>query len=193
MNLASFLANKCFEYLLNCDAAKGCGRGFLTGRGTDKSTPSHRLLPPWALADQVFRSKCDHCRACLDRCENKILIADNAGCPVVDFSRGACSFCGACVQSCPRELFRPFQSLPPWSVKAAVTAACLAHDNVLCRACAEHCPEAAIIFPRQAGAISEPRILTERCSGCGACFSPCPTGAIVMQTGDENHDPGGNG
>ena len=193
MNLASFLANKCFEYLLNCDAEKGSGRGFLPGRGKKKSPSSHRLHPPWSFAEQVFRSKCDHCCACLDRCENKILIADNSGCPVVDFSRGSCSFCGACAQSCPRELFRPFQSRPPWSIKASITADCLAHNNVLCRTCAEHCPEAAIIFPKQAGTISAPLILTERCSGCGACFSPCPTGAIDMRKVAENHNPGGNG
>ncbi|MHB8808552.1 MAG: ferredoxin-type protein NapF [Desulfobulbaceae bacterium] len=192
MNLASFLANKCFEYLLNCDVEKGGGR-FLPRRGTDKSPASYRLLPPWALAEQVFRAKCDHCHACLDRCENKILITDSAGCPVVDFSRGFCNFCGACVKSCPVDLFRPLQSLPPWSVKAVVTAACLAHNNVLCRTCAEHCPEDAIIFPKQAGTISAPRILAERCNGCGACYSPCPTGAIDMRKGDENHDPGGNG
>lgn len=193
MNLASFLANKCFEYLLNCDAEKGCGQRFPAGRSTEKSTPSPPLLPPWAFAEQDFRSKCNSCRACLDRCENKILITDITGCPVVDFSRGSCSFCGACAQCCPRKLFRPLQSLPPWSVKASVTADCLAHHNVLCRNCAEHCPEAAIVFPKQAGTVSAPRILTERCSGCGACFSPCPTGAIDMRKGDENHNPGGNG
>lgn len=192
MNLASFLANKCFEFLLNCDAEKGRGHTFLSGRRTEKSNPPHPLLPPWAIADQDFRSKCDRCHACLDRCENKILIADNDGCPVVDFSRGSCSFCGACAQSCPRELFSPFQSRPPWDIKASITADCLTHNNVLCRTCAEHCPEDAIIFPKQAGFVSSPQVLTERCSGCGACHSPCPTGAIAMRKGDENHEPGGN-
>lgn len=181
MNLASFLANKCFEFLLNGNAEKGSGHFFPAGRRAGQTTPSHRLLhPPWAIGEKEFRSKCDGCRACLGSCENKILIADGDGFPVVDFSRGSCSFCGACAESCSRQAFSPVQSRPPWGIKAWITGDCLAHNHVLCRTCGEHCPEAAIIFPQQAGTISAPQVLAERCSGCGACFSPCPAGAIAM-------------
>lgn len=86
----------------------------------------------------------------------------------------------------------PVQSRPPWVIKARVTAHCLARNNVLCRTCAERCPEDAIIFPKQAGTIGGPLVLVEKCSGCGACFSPCPVGAIAMKEEDENHTPGGN-
>jgi ferredoxin-type protein NapF len=194
MNLASFFANKCFEFLLHCDVDKGSGHLSLTGRRAGKCAPSsHRLLPPpWAIEEQGFRSKCDGCRACLESCENKILIADSNGFPVVDFSRGACSFCGACAASCSREALSPVPSRPPWEIKAWITGDCLAHNNVLCRTCAEHCPEDAIIFPQQPGAVSTPKILMEKCSGCGACFSPCPTCAIAMRREDENHKTGGN-
>ncbi len=185
MNLASFLANKCFEFLLNCDAEKGRGQAFLAGRRAGKSaSPPPAIRPPWVLTIEEFRAKCDGCRACLESCANQILIADGDGHPVVDFSRGSCSFCGACTESCSRGAFSPVQSRPPWDLKAWITADCLAHHNVFCRICAEHCPEAAIIFPRQAGTLSMPMVLGQRCSGCGACFRPCPAGAIAMRQGD---------
>jgi ferredoxin-type protein NapF len=193
MNLASFLANKCFEFLLTCEGEKGRGHGFPAGRQSGKSISSQRLFsPPWAIAEQEFRSACDGCGACLERCANGILIAGVGGCPVVDFSRGSCSFCGACAEGCPREAFAPVQSRPTWDIKARITDHCLGRNNVLCRTCAEHCPEDAIIFPKQAGTISGPLVLADKCSGCGACFSPCPTGAIAMKEGDEIHTPGGN-
>ena len=190
MNLASFLANKCFEFLLS-DAEKGRGHAFLAGRKTGKSAfPPPLIRPPWALAEQNFRVKCDGCHACLAGCEHNILVAAGDGYPVVDFSRGTCNFCGDCAESCSRGAFMPGKECPPWDIKAWISADCLAHSNVLCRICAENCPEAAIIFPQQAGTLSVPEVMSQRCSGCGACFSPCPAGAIVMRQGDEYQQTG---
>lgn len=192
MNLASFLANKCFEFLLS-GQGKGRGHAFLAGRKDGKSASTPPVIrPPWALSEQIFRSKCDSCRACLTRCENAILVADGDGYPVVDFSRGSCSFCGVCAESCSRGAFSSGMECPPWEIKAWISADCLAHANVLCRTCAEQCPEAAIIFPRRAGTLSAPLVLGQRCNGCGACSSPCPAGAITMRKGDENQLTGGS-
>jgi ferredoxin-type protein NapF len=190
MNLVSFLANKCFEFLLRGEE-QGRGHAFPASRRAEKSTSSRPLIrPPRALAEHNFRAKCDGCRACLAGCENNILVAAGDGTPVVDFSRGACSFCGACAESCSRGAFSSGKEYPPWEIKAWISAACLAHSSVLCRTCAENCPETAIFFSRQAGILSAPVVLSQRCNGCGACCSPCPVGAIVLRQDNEYQQTG---
>ncbi len=189
MNLTSFLANKCFEYLLNCGSEKTGESRFASGFGASSPPiPSPRtILPPWAGDNSFFYSNCDGCGVCIQNCENGILVAGPQGYPQVDFSRGACSFCGACARSCPGEALCPEGKVTPWVLKASITATCLARGNVLCRTCVEHCGEGAIIMSKTNGAIAVPRIQAEKCSGCGACYSPCPVRAIdiASTTGSE--------
>jgi len=182
MNLTSFLANKCFEFLLNAgneEEKKLHGRAARLKSGSNPS--GQVILPPWTHDIQSFRLLCDGCGNCISSCTGNILIRDSHGCPQVDFSGGPCTFCGACAESCPRGAFSYEPSTVPWTLKAFITDDCLAHDNVLCRTCAEHCQEKAISIPNTSGPISAPLILSEKCNGCGACFNPCPVSAIVMQ------------
>ena len=173
MNLTSYLVNKCFEYLLDNDSE-------LLASSQSTSTASCSILPPWAHEPQLFKSNCDGCGICLANCNNNILISDNDGYPRVDFSAGPCSFCGDCAESCPRDAFRYEPLSPPWSHTAFISDNCLAHNNVLCRTCAEHCEEEAIIIEKANGTIAPPGILADKCNGCGACFGPCPARAITF-------------
>jgi len=50
-------------------------------------------------------------------------------------------------------------------------------EHIPCRACADACPEAAIDIPLLTDL---PRLLAERCTGCGACVAACPPGVAVM-------------
>ena len=179
MYFTSYLANKCFEYLLNCDAEKDNKSHLAAGQISSPFTP-----PPWAREPNLFKSLCDGCGTCFASCESKILVPDAEGYPQIDFSLGSCTFCGACAESCPNGAFSYEPSNPPWNLQAFITKGCLSHNNVLCRTCAEHCDQEAIIIPRN-GAISAPRILTERCTGCGACYNPCPAKAIEIGEGAE--------
>jgi len=135
---------------------------------------------PWAREPNLFKSVCDGCGVCLASCENKILILNSDGYPQIDFSMGSCNFCGACAESCPKDAFNYGSSQSPWNLKAFITSDCLSHNNVLCRTCAEHCEEEAIIIPKKNGVISAPHILAEKCTGCGACYNACPTKAIEI-------------
>jgi ferredoxin-type protein NapF len=190
MYFASYLANKCFEYLLNSDSEKDDKHHFIS-RQLASQSPSSEICfipPPWAREIKLFKSICDGCGACSASCESKILLTDCDGYPHIDFTVGSCSFCGACAESCPKDALNYESSSPPWNLKAFITGACLADNNVLCRTCAEHCEEEAIIIPRTNGTISAPRILTDRCNGCGACYGPCPVKAIEIGESGSKRD-----
>lgn len=184
MNLATFLANKCFAFLLAGGFERKENHGSTPGADPCLTASPRTILPPWTGRPQDFRSKCDGCGRCIAACPEKILVSDRTGFPHIDFSLGACTFCGACVESCVREAFTADPAKAPWQVRAVITNACLIHNNVLCMICAEHCTAGAIIIPRQADTASIPQVLADRCSGCGACFSPCPSRAIVMGNAD---------
>lgn len=161
------------------ESASPSRRGFLRGR-VRAAAPAPR--PPWAREERDFISSCTRCDACIDACPTAILVRADGGFPAVDFSRGECTFCGDCVTHCaPRALLRPAEGDAPWSLKARIGQACLAAAGVECRVCGENCPVGAIRFRPRIGGVALPQLEAEACTGCGACFAPCPTRAIVVQ------------
>lgn len=161
------------------ESASPSRRGFLRGR-VRAVAPAPR--PPWAREERDFISSCTRCDACIDACPTAILVRADGGFPAVDFSRGECTFCGDCVTHCaPRALLRPAEGDAPWSLKASIGQACLAAAGVECRVCGETCPAGAIRFRPRIGGVALPQLEAEACTGCGACFAPCPTRAIVVQ------------
>lgn len=186
MSLTSYLANKCFELLL-------------TGQGEESGTAARDAIsvkrgqakhyPPWIRDIQYFKQNCDGCGDCIRQCEKNILVLADTGFPVVDMYKGGCSFCGNCAKACSKDLFDYSPSRQPWQLKAFITDDCLCCNNVLCRTCVEHCNEGAVIVSQENGRIGAPRIVAEKCNGCGACFSPCPVGAIGIETNAEEQSP----
>lgn len=64
---------------------------------------------------------------------------------------------------------------------AAIGPTCLAYaQNVVCRSCGDACDAAALRFSPRLDGAALPVVLTERCTGCGACLPVCPTGAITL-------------
>ncbi|MCK9985710.1 MAG: ferredoxin-type protein NapF [Azoarcus sp.] len=154
-------------------------RGFLRGRF--RFDPDVQR-PPWAIPEGAFEDQCTRCGDCLKACPPAILVAAPGGYPVVDFSRGECSFCGDCVAACKAQaLRRADDAAAPWQLKAAIGDTCLAHRGVECRVCGEVCGEAAIRFRPSRGGVAQPLFDAARCTGCGGCQAPCPTGAIAMK------------
>ncbi|WP_373777274.1 ferredoxin-type protein NapF [Glaesserella sp.] len=138
----------------------------------------HAIRPPWAdLAN--FSEKCTACQKCITQCETKILVSDANGYPEVNFSagRGECTFCQACVNSCEAGVFRPITE-PAWQHKIEIGDNCLTQSHIECRSCEDSCESRAIKFRRAVGGIALPILELDRCNGCGACLSVCPTQAI---------------
>lgn len=153
-------------------------RSFLRGR---LRVDSNVLRPPWAVIESAFEGACTRCGDCLKVCPTAILVVGDGGFPTVDFHHGECSFCGDCVAACPTgALQRHSQDGGPWSLRAAIGDACLARSGVECRVCGEACDEAAIRFRPTRGGVAQPQLDAARCTGCGACYAPCPVEAIAL-------------
>jgi ferredoxin-type protein NapF len=152
-------------------------RSFLRGR-TSVPVP---IRPPWSLREAAFVAACTRCDACATSCPSRIVVHGDGGYPVVDFSRGECTFCGECVRACvPAALHRDAAAARPWALAPQIAASCLAARDVVCRTCGDTCPTRAIRFPPLLGRAPQPVTDETRCTGCGACVSACPVAAVTL-------------
>lgn len=138
------------------------------------------VRPPWSLPEAIFLALCTGCGGCRDECPRGLLQKDTRGLPFIDFTQGACDFCGECVDACARgALTRRYHgaSWGPWRLKARVAGECLGDRGVSCRQCIEQCLAQAIQLSSDR---CVPLVDIQRCSGCGACFNRCPSGAISL-------------
>lgn len=149
-------------------------RSLLRGRIKDKLT----IRPPWVVSEALFIERCTQCARCIKHCETQIIIRGSGGFPEIDFQKGdgECTFCGACEESCPEQIFS--RELLPWHYKANITESCLTYKNIECRCCQDSCAYSAIRFQLQPKKAAQPYIVTENCTGCGACLNSCPTSSI---------------
>jgi ferredoxin-type protein NapF len=157
-------------------------RNFLRGRFSRRPAA---LRPPWALAEAAFLEACTRCTDCQPVCPTGIISNSDSGYPVLDFSRGECSFCAACVDACSSGALQRAAAQPPWSLRAAIGEHCLAAKQIECRICGDYCLVGAIRFVPRVGGVSLPVVDTARCTGCAACFAPCPTQAIRIREIDD--------
>lgn len=139
-----------------------------------------QLRPPWAVDERLFSDTCTACGKCIEACPEGILAAGHGGLPIVTFSRGACIFCGTCTDACPEACFTPQRETKPWRLVATVSPTCIETKGVTCRMCEAACDANAIRFRPRIGGGSNVLIDAETCSGCGACLSPCPVGALSV-------------
>lgn len=147
--------------------------------GAARTTKPSAIRPPGAHPTG-FVERCRDCNLCQSACPEAIIVSDTEGRPVVDFTRGACTFCEACVAACPTEALSP-ELVAQWPWRAAIGAGCLSMKGITCRTCEEACESRAIRFTLRTGGRAEPRIEVNTCTGCGACASVCPVEAIAFK------------
>ena len=153
-------------------------RGFF--RRLQPGNKPAEIRPPWARPEAEFLERCSGCGECETACPEGIIIRGGGGYPVLDFGRGKCTFCTRCVDACTDDAFNRVDGMPAWLLKASVSEGCLAAAGVVCRVCGESCEEQAISFELLRGGCSAVHIAETACSGCGACISSCPVGAIQI-------------
>lgn len=148
-------------------------RAFFRGRAVPVK---HHI--PWAV--NAFEDVCRRCDECIRACEEAILVAGDGGFPSVDFRRGECTFCGACVDACDYSALDRAVS-PPWQLRVTIGSDCLSVKGTTCRTCGDACEQAAIRFQLQTGGRATPILDAARCTGCGSCIAVCPTQVIQIK------------
>ena len=152
---------------------------FLQGNISGRDRP---VRPPWSLAEMEFRSTCNSCGACLEKCPTQIIEFGRGQMPVINFKKGECTFCGDCAEACQTKALQNNKQMP-WQLRALIDyGKCLAHQNVECRSCQDPCENRAIRFLALVGSTSKPKLDIEQCNGCGACYAVCPVNAISIQS-----------
>lgn len=132
--------------------------------------------PGLADIDQVDCTGCGG--SCVQACGESIIRRYPAGHvdahrPYLDFSQAGCTFYAGCHGVCPSATPISHPTEPIGMVQID-TAACLAHQSVICMACVGSCPTHTIRMNRQ----HQPGIDPARCTGCGLCVPVCPGHAI---------------
>ncbi|MCP4429878.1 MAG: ferredoxin-type protein NapF [Gammaproteobacteria bacterium] len=151
---------------------------FLSGDVSGRNSP---VRPPWSIAEFDFRSTCNSCGNCLNSCPTQIIIPGRGRMPQLSFEKGECTFCGNCVDSCETAALN--RNIDTWNLKASIDeSTCLAYQRVECRSCEDNCESRAIRFTARIGNVGQPVLNLESCTGCGACYSTCPSRAIKIKT-----------
>lgn len=172
MNLSSFFVNKCFEYLLKEERET-------SEQGEER--PKNEIFPPWASGSKTFKKLCVGCGKCAAACKENLIIIEVNGLPVINFANGSCTFCGDCARSCSHGALHFSDEQPPWYLNVSINENCLTKRKVLCQLCQEQCGQRAIVFSNGGQNEHYPEILSEKCNGCGACSTRCPTDALSFQ------------
>jgi ferredoxin-type protein NapF len=157
---------------------------FLRGDFTRQEVP---LRPPWAVDELLFTELCNSCGDCISHCPTHIIQQGKDQLPVIDFTSGECVFCGDCMTTCKPRALKEISGQKPWFVKACIdTGKCISFRNIECHSCYDTCEADAIKMRPRVGGVSVPVLNSTSCTGCGACFSGCPSQAISMKNNTWN-------
>jgi len=139
------------------------------------------MRPPGAGEELAFLRNCNGCAACVQACDQDIILMDSRKRPVISFQQAGCTFCGRCIEVCePGALDAGADIEQSFAFRAQVASNCLDKHGIVCRACESSCEENAIRFRPAPGGKTDVTIRMEACNGCGECVSTCPSKAISM-------------
>jgi MauM/NapG family ferredoxin protein len=145
------------------------------------------LRPPGARPEMEFLKMCTQCGDCLVACPYRALFLaparfrQAAGTPMFDPTQQPCWMCEdtPCITACkPLALRTDPGTFPRMGVARIQVYDCLAHQDTTCTSCVERCPSPGALVLET----GRPRIIPDRCTGCGVCqhVCPAPRNAILL-------------
>jgi len=148
----------------------------------DKKKPAREVSPKPAGSGSIkhFNQHCTGCQLCVANCPNNVLAPStklqSLMQPEMSFDKGFCRpECTRCGEVCPTGAIKKITREEKSSIQIGhavfIPENCVVNtDGVTCGNCSRHCPTGAIHMVSNI-----PSIDTERCIGCGACESVCPS------------------
>ena len=177
----------------------GAAYGVVGSQRAEGGPGSDRVVrPPGAVPEREFLARCTRCGACIGACltgglQHSFLEAGFEGIwtPVLRGRSGGCEFeCNLCGQVCNSRAITCLTLEEKQEAKMGTaminTDLCLAwQEERLCYICDEICPSGAVDFKAGEGdtegeAIEKPRVLVDKCTGCGLCEWKCPTSPAAI-------------
>jgi len=136
------------------------------------------IRPPYFEDENSFIDSCVDCDGkCALPCEENIIAIQDDKTPILDFSKGGCTYCDECAKVCEFGVLR-IEYKKDIKVKITIDMLkCLSWDKTMCFSCKESCLDDAINFL----GLFRPEIDIDKCTNCGFCISVCPTQAIKVK------------
>ncbi len=178
--------------------ALGGAVGLAYGNIKSAAAKAAAFIRPPGATDTNFNALCSRCGNCMKTCPYGLIVPDLGASgvdglltPVVKFrsqNNAQESFCfqkcTACTQVCPSSALRPLKT-----EEKQQTAIGLAHlekkdciaweKGEVCMVCQAFCPYQAIIELNHKK-VKCPSVDEEKCRGCGACESQCPSLPVAI-------------
>ena len=161
--------------------------GAFTIKSVRGATPPP-LRPPGSLDEPRFTGVCVRCGNCAQVCPSKIIQPDFGASGAAGFLTPQLRFgddycredCHRCNEVCPSgaiaRLSLTAKRRHVIGLAVVDLDRCLLVQGRECTACIQQCPYQAIAMRSTDGGFSnEPSVVPDRCNGCGACETACPT------------------
>lgn len=158
------------------------------------------LRPPGSLRERQFMGTCVRCGNCAQACPARIIHPSFAQggiagllTPHIRFDTDYCrEDCNRCNLVCPSGAIARLSLTDKRSRRIGVAVIdldlCLLAAGRECTACIQKCPYQALrIESPDGGFSSEPRLIPDRCNGCGACQVACPTQPKAIRIAPIDH------
>ena len=137
------------------------------------------IRPPYYKDIDSFHKECLTCNSeCATFCEEKIIVIQEDSTPIIDFSKGGCTYCDECANKCPNDVLK-VENRTNINIKVEIDILrCMSWHNTMCFSCKDPCLDNAIEFL----GMFRPSINETLCTSCGFCLNICPSNAIRIAT-----------
>jgi len=165
------------------------GLAAFNGRSAEgRVLPEGLLRPPGALPEAEFLARCVRCGECMAACPTNMLqpiwfetgllgLFSPAAIPRRGYCDPECNLCGnICPTGAIRELPLEERIWARPGLAVIEPSRCLAWEQQKsCMVCDEVCPFGSVEFKYEPGnPVPVPRVIEDKCAGCGACEYHCP-------------------